>query len=217
MKIKIILLFLFFISIISYAFSKESNNDELKEKLFIKKIKNIIIIFFNILEHYTLYFISILNEREIKEPYDFVCFFIFGCIFRIIFLFIKNIYKSIFKLNDNYVYNQPDNTESLYIVQKRLDELSNNLNSITDKKGEGNNNNINNDNNLNENDILKLGEINSKNKAVNKRLIELENYIKIIEKNYKEEKKNNENILSAIKESQQIIKDSLKKEKTEDK
>ena len=182
MKIQKVLIFILFIYLVSYVSSKDLKIDELKEQPFLKKTKDLIISFFNILEKYTLYFIFILNQKEIKEPYDFAFFFIYGCIFRIIFIILKKMYKYIFKLNDNYIYNQQDNTESLYIVIKRLDELSNNLNKIADKNS-GNINNIKDDNNLNENDLLKLREIDNKNKTVNKKLIELENYIKIIEKN----------------------------------
>ena len=216
MKIKKIimclLLFSIFISIVS---SKQFNYDEFKEKTFPKKIKYLIISFFNIIEQYTFYFLLDLNVRKISEPYDFFCCFIAGCILRIIFVIFKKIYKSMFNIKDNYIYNEPDNTENLYIVIKRLDELNKNLNNIINTNKEGNME-INNDNNLNENDNLKLREIEEKNININKKLIQLEKYVGIIEKNYNEEKANNEKILNTIYECQQFIKNSLESNKKEE-
>ena len=178
----ILLLVCIFIPLIS---SNQFNYDEFKQKPFYKKIKYLLISFFNIIEHYTLYFLLYLNLRKISEPYDFFFCFIAGCIFRIIILILQKIYISVFNCKDNYIYNESDNTENLYIVIKKLDELSKNLNNIVNINKEENKEN-NNDDNINENDLLKLREIENKNKFINNKFNQLENCIGIIESNYNE-------------------------------
>ena len=201
MKGKKFLLTLILISL-SFIFAKELNYDEFKEKSFPKKIKYIVVSFFSFIEQYTIYFLLGLNVRQISEPYDFFFCFIAGCCIRILFLILQNIYKSMFKTEDNYVYNEPDNTENLYMVIKKLDEFSENLNDFTNKKEEKNNNNIiNND----DEEPSEYKEIEEMNKKINDKLKTMEKCINLIENNYKDEKNNNINILKTIKDCQQYI------------
>ena len=210
MKAKKIIFSLILISIfISFTHSIEFNYEKFKEKSFTKKIKYLIISFFNFIEQYTKYILFGLNLRY-TEPYDFLIFFIAGCIFRLICVIIKKIFKNIFNMNDNYVYNQPDNTESLYIVIKKLEELQQNLNDLCDgnKKEEIKDNNINGDK-LKENNLFQLKELEENSKVANSKLINIEKCIKMIENNYNEQKLNKENILKTTQECQQIIKNFL--------
>ena len=116
-----------------------------------------------------------------------------------------------FNIKDSYVYNEPDNTENLYIINKKLEELSKNVNNNLSLNNEDINNiNNNNENDeLSENDLLKLKQINERNKTANNKLAQIENYMKDIEENYNKEKNNNEKILKTIEEAQTFIKDSL--------
>jgi len=150
--------------------------------------------------------------RNFSDPYDFFIFFIAGAIFRLLVVIFKKIYKSIFNIKDSYVYNEPDNTENLYIINKKLDELSKSVNNNLNLNNEDENNinnNINENDELSENDLLKLKQINEKNKTVNNKLAQIENYMKDIEENYNKEKNNNEKILKTIEEAQTFIKESL--------
>ena len=219
----IIIIITLFISIVS---QKEFKQDKFKEKSFIEKIKYLIFSFFDLIEQYTLYFLLVLNIRQITEPYDFFFCFIVGCIFRILFLIMKNIYKSVFNLKDNYIYNEHDNTENLYKVINKLEVFKKNLNNIiNDNEGENKNkknnitNNINNkkNNDNNNNDFFKLTEIEKMNKNVNVQLDKLEECIKIIENNYNNEKTNNEKILKIILDCQKFIKNSLESNQKEEK
>ena len=215
----ILIILSLFISIIS---SKEFNYDKFIEKSFFEKIKYFIIFFFNLLEQYTLYILFLLNILKIIEPYDFLFCFISGCIFRILLLILKYIYKSVFNLKDNYIYNEHDNTENLYKVINKLEELKKNLNNNININKEKNNNNINNitnniNNKINSNDLLKLNEIEKMNKNVNEKLEKIEECIKIIENNYNNEKTNNEKILKIILNCQQFIKNDLESNQKEEK
>ena len=216
MKFEKLITLLFLLSIfISIFSSNQFNYDEFKEKSILKKIKYLYFSFFFVIEQYSLSSINLLNSRNIVQPYDFFSFFIAGCIFRIIFIIFKKIYNSIFNIKDNYIYNEPDNTENLYIVIKKLDELSKNMNESLNKNEEGNNENeINNENNnINENDLLKLRQIEEKNRILNNKLIQLGKCVESIENNYNNQKTNNSKILKAINEVQQIIKNSLETNK----
>ena len=164
------------------------------------------------LEKYTYKFLFYLRLHKFSDPYDFFIFFIAGSIFRLLIVLLKKIYKSIFNIKDSYVYNEPDNTENLYIINKKLDELSKNLNNnINQTNGDENNinNNANEQDELSENDLLKLKQFNERNKTVNNKLTQFEKYMKDIEENYYKEKNNNEKILKTIEEAQTFIKDSL--------
>ena len=208
MKTNKFIFILFLISIlISLILSKELNYDEFKERPFPKKIKYIIISSFGLLEKYTSYFLLNLNILNISEPYDFFFCFIVGCLIRILILILISVYKSVFNLNDNYIYNEPDNTENLYMVVKKLDEFSTNLNNTINNKQEDKNNITN--NNDDDEELLKYKEIDEINKRVNDRLKKIEKCINLIEKNYNDEKNNNEKILKTIQECQQFIKKSL--------
>ena len=204
-----ILLFSIFFA---YVSSNEFNYNEFKVKPFPKKIKYIIVSFFMSLEKCTYKLLFYLRLRNFSDPYDFFIFFIAGAIFRLLIVILKKLYKSMFNIKDSYVYNQPDNTENLYIINKKLDELSKNINNNLNINNEDENN-INNNGNekdkLSENDLLKLKQINEKNKTVNNKLAQIENYMKDIEDNYNKEKNNNEKILKTIEEAQTFIKDSL--------
>jgi len=204
-----LLLFSIFFTCVS---SHEFNYDEFKVKPFPKKIKYIIISFFMSLEKYTYKFLFYLRLHKFSDPYDFFIFFIAGGIFRILIVILKKIYKSIFNIKDSYVYNEPDNTENLYIINKKLDELSKNVNNKLNLNNEDENN-INNNGNendeLSEKDLLKLKQINEKNKTVNNKLAQIEKFMKDIEENYNKEKNNNEKILKTIEEAQTFIKESL--------
>ena len=204
----ILLLITVFISLVS---PKEFNYEEFKKKAFQKKIKYLIISFFNTIEQYTFYFIFGLNVRKISEPYDFFFCFIAGMIFRIILFILRKIYISIFNLKDNYIYNEIDNAEDLYKVIKKLDELKTNLNQIVNENGEEIINN-----NEDKSKTLNLKEVEKINKKVNDKLKKLEEYTQIIEKNYNDEKENNEKILKTIQECQQFIKNSLENNQKEE-
>ena len=213
MKGKKFLLTLFLISIsIIFIISKELNYDKFKEKSFLKNIKYIIVLIFNFIEHYTYYFLLGLHVRQISEPYDFCFCFIAGCSLRIFFLILTNIYKTIFNIGDSYVYNEPDNTENLYIVIKKLDEFNELLNDNDNKnnKEEEKNNIINNDD-----EALGYREIEEMNKKINDKLKKIEKCINLIEKNYNEEKNNNEKILKTIQDCQQFIKKTLEDKEEE--
>ena len=218
-------------SIITISFyisinSSEELYDKFKEKTFLGKMKYVIIYFFNKIELFTEYILSLINAKQIIEPYDFFFFFIVGCIFRILYLILKNIYKSIFNLKDSYIYNEHDNTENLYKVINKLEDFKKNINNINNDNEEENknkinniNNNINNkiNNNINQNDLLKLTEIEKMNKNVNEQLEKIEECIKVIENNYNDEKANNEKILKIILNCQQFIKNDLEKNQKEEK
>ena len=163
------------------------------------------------LEKYTYKFLFYLRLRKFSDPYDFLIFFIAGAIFRLLVLILKKFYKSIFNIKDSYVYNEPDNTENLYIINKKLEELSKNVNNNLSLNNEDINNiNNNNENDeLSENDLLKLKQINERNKTANNKLAQFEKIMKDIEENYNKEKNNNEKILKTIEEAQTFIKDSL--------
>ena len=192
----------------TYVSSNEFNYNEFKVKPFPKKLKYIIVSFFMILEKYTYKFLLVLRLYNFSDPYDFFIFFIAGGIFRLLVVILKKIYKLMFNIKDSYVYNEPDNTENLYIINKKLDELSKNVNNNLNQNN-GGENNINENNELSENDLLKLKQINERNKTVNNKLAQIENYMKDIEENYSKEKNNNEKILKTIEEAQTFIKDSL--------
>jgi len=215
----ILIILSLFISIIS---SKEFNYDKFIEKSFFEKIKYFIIYFFNLLEQYTLYILFHLNVLKITEPYDFLFCFITGCIFRILLLILKNIYKSVFNLKDNYIYNEHDNNENLYKVINKLEDFKKNINSVVNNNEEENSNNINNitnniNNKINNNDLLKVTEIEKMNKNVNEKLEKIEECIKVIENNYNNEKTNNEKILKIILNCQQFIKNALESSQKEEK
>ena len=221
MKTRKIILSLLLIYInISIVSSKDFDYDDEKpnENSLNEKIKYIVLLIFGKIEQYTLYFLLALNVRKISEPYDFFCCFIAGCILRILLVLLKKIYRIVFNLGDHYVYNEPDSTENLYIVIKKLNELIKNFNNLPNLN-EGNNINkdINDDNNkdLNEKELLKLKEIEETNTIVNKKLISLENIIKLLEQNYNDEKKNNENFLKTIEDCQKYIKESFENKNKE--
>ena len=215
---KIIFALLIISIIISIVSSKEFDYDEFKEKPLLNKIKYIILSFFAFIEQYTIYFLMGLNVRKITEPYDFFLCFVFGCIFRIFVLILKKIFKSIF-VKDNYVYNEPDNAENLYVVIKKLNEFCKNLKRMVDEGDDENNQNINNndnnDANLSQNDLEKMKQIEEANKSVNIKLGKIEKCMNIIEQKYKEEKDYNEKTLQAIEQCQTFIKDALKNTSTE--
>ena len=227
MKGKKLIFILIIISLFfSFVFSKEFNYDKLKEQSFLEKIKYLIISFFNLIEQYTLYFVFGLNVKQITEPYDFFFCFIAGCVFRILFLILKNIYKSVFNLKDNFIYNEHDNTDNLYKVINKLEDFKKNLNNIINDKEEDNNNRINNisnnidnkkNDNTNNNDLMKLTEIEKMNKNVNKKLEKIEECIKVIDNNYNNEKTSNEKILKIILDCQLFIKNSLETNQKEEK
>jgi len=193
----------------TYVSSNEFNYNEFKDKPFPKKIKYIIVSFFMSLEKYTYKFLFYLRLHKFSEPYDFFIFFIAGAIFRLLVVILKKLYKSMFNIKDSYVYNEPDNTENLYIINKKLDELSKNVNNNLGLNNENENNIKNEDDELSENDLMKLKQINERNKTANNKLAQFENIMKDIEENYNKEKNNNEKILKTIEEAQTFIKDSL--------
>ena len=119
--------------------------------------------------------------------------------------------KNSLNIKDNeYVYNEPDNTEKLYEVKKKLNEFSNNLKNMKICKNEDNNiNEINNNNNINNNDVDK------KIKLVNNKLSKLENIVNNLGKNYEEEKNHVQINLKTIEECQKFIIDSLKSKEKE--
>ena len=201
-----ILLFSIFFT---YVSSNEFKYNEFKDKPFPKKIKYIIVSFFMSLEKYTYKFLFYLRLHKFSEPYDFFIFFIAGAIFRLLVVIMKKLYKSMFNIKDSYVYNEPDNTENLYIINKKLDELSKNVNNNLGLNNENENNIKNENDELSENDLMKLKQINERNKTVNNKLTQFENIMKDIEENYNKEKNNNEKILKTIEEAQTFIKDSL--------
>ena len=212
MRIKQYLFSLLLFSIFfAYVSSNEFNYNEFKSKPFSNKIKYIIVTFFMGLERYTYKFLFYLRFHKFSEPYDFLIFFIAGALFRLFVVILKKIYKLVFNIKDSYVYNEPDNTENLYIINKKLDELSKSINNSNQNNLDENNiiNNENENDELGENDLLKLKQINERNKTVNNKLAQFENYMKDIEENYKKEKDNNEKILKTIEEAQTFIKDSL--------
>ena len=223
MKGKKLICILIIISLfISFVSSKEFNYDKFKEKSFLEKIKYHIISFFNLIEQYTFYILFLLNVIQITEPYDFLFCFMAGCIFRILFLIFKNIYKSLFNLKDNYIYNEHDNTENLYKVINKLEDYTKYVNNIINNNEEENNNKITNitnniNNMINKNDLSILNEIEIMNKNVNKQLEKIEECIKVIENNYKNEKTNNEKILKIILDCQQFIKNALESNQKEEK
>ncbi len=193
----------------TYVSSNEFNYNEFKDKPFPKKIKYIIVSFFMCLEKFTYKFLFYLRLHKFSEPYDFFIFFIAGAIFRLLVVILKKLYKSMFNIKDSYVYNEPDNTENLYIINKKLDELSKNVNNNLGLNNENENNIKNENDELSENDLMKLKQINERNKTANNKLAQFENIMKDIEENYNKEKNNNEKILKTIEEAQTFIKDSL--------
>ena len=201
-----ILLFSIFFT---YVSSNEFKYNEFKDKPFPKKIKYIIVSFFMSLEKFTYKFLFYLRLHKFSEPYDFFIFFIAGAVFRLLIVILKKLYKSMFNIKDSYVYNEPDNTENLYIINKKLDELSKNVNNNLGLNNENENNIKNENDELSENDLMKLKQINERNKTVNNKLTQFENIMKDIEENYNKEKNNNEKILKTIEEAQTFIKDSL--------
>jgi len=90
-----------------------------------------------------------------------------------------------------------------------LDELSKNVNNNLGLNNENENNIKNENDELSENDLMKLKQINERNKTANNKLAQFENIMKDIEENYNKEKNNNEKILKTIEEAQTFIKDSL--------
>ena len=200
---------LLFSIVFTYVSSNEFNYNEFKDKPFPKKIKYIIVSFFMSLEKFTYKFLFYLRLHKFSEPYDFFIFFIAGAIFRLLVVILKKLYKSMFNIKDSYVYNEPDNTENLYIINKKLDELSKNVNNNLGLNNENENNIKNENDELSENDLMKLKQINERNKTVNNKLTQFENIMKDIEENYNKEKNNNEKILKTIEEAQTFIKDSL--------
>ena len=58
-------------------------------------------------------------------------------------MILKNIYKSVFNLKDNYIYNEHDNTENLYKVINKLEDYKKNINNIINNNEEENKNKIN--------------------------------------------------------------------------
>ena len=193
----------------TYVSSNEFNYNEFKDKPFPKKIKYIIVSFFMCLEKFTYKFLFYLRLHKFSEPYDFFIFFIAGAIFRLLVVILKKLYKSMFNIKDSYVYNEPDNTENLYIINKKLDELSKNVNNNLGLNNENENNIKNENDELSENDLMKLKQINERNKTANNKLAQFENIMKDIEENYNKEKNNNEKILKTIEEAQTFIKESL--------
>ena len=211
MKMKnFVYIFLILLVIISLVNSKQFSYEELKEKSFPKKIKYLFIHFFAIIEQYTLYYIMGIRSYDINEPYDFFFCFLFGCFLRIFYLFLKKMIKNSLNIKDNeYVYNEPDNTEKLYEVKKKLNEFSNNLKNMKIGKNEDNNINEINNNNINNNEIDK------KIKLVNDKLTKLENTVNNLGKNYEEEKNHVQINLKTIEECQKFIIDSLKSKEKE--
>ena len=200
---------LLFSIVFTYVSSNEFNYNEFKDKPFPKKIKYIIVSFFMSLEKFTYKFLFYLRLHKFSEPYDFFIFFIAGAIFRLLVVILKKLYKSMFNIKDSYVYNEPDNTENLYIINKKLDELSKNVNNNLGLNNENENNIKNENDELSENDLMKLKQINERNKTANNKLAQFENIMKDIEENYNKEKNNNEKILKTIEEAQTFIKESL--------
>ena len=120
MNIKKSLFFLLIIILISLVYSKQFDYEELKKKSLANKIKYLIIHFFAKIEQYTLYYIMGIRSYNIDEPYDFFFCFIIGCFLRIFYLLLKKMIKNIFNIKDNnYVYNESDNAEKLYEVNKK--------------------------------------------------------------------------------------------------
>ena len=210
MKMKnFVYIFLILLVIISLVNSKQFSYEELKEKSFPKKIKYLFIHFFAIIEQYTLYYIMGIRSYDINEPYDFFFCFLFGCFLRIFYLFLKKIIKNLLNIKDDeYVYNEPDNTEKLYEVKKKLNEFSHNLKNMKIGKNE--------DNNINEiNNNINNNEIDKKIKLVNDKLTKLENIVNNLGKNYEEEKNHVQINLKTIEECQKFIIDSLKSKEKE--
>ena len=210
MKMKnFVYIFLILLVIISLVNSKQFSYEELKEKSFPKKIKYLFIHFFAIIEQYTLYYIMGIRSYDINEPYDFFFCFLFGCFLRIFYLFLKKMIKNSLNIKDDeYVYNEPDNTEKLYEVKKKLNEFSHNLKNMKIGKNE--------DNNINEiNNNINNNEIDKKIKLVNDKLTKLENIVNNLGKNYEEEKNHVQINLKTIEECQKFIIDSLKSKEKE--
>ena len=205
MKIKKYLsIFLIILIIISFINAKQFNFEELKKRNALEKIKYLIFHLFALIENFTVYLIKITREYNLKEPYDFFFCFIIGCFFRVIYLFLKKIFKRIFNITDNnYVYNEPDNTEKLYEVKKKLYELNKNFNNLN---GNDIKNNINDINNININN----NDIENKIKLVNDKLIQMEKIMNDLGKSYEEEKNHIKINLETIEECQKFIIHSVK-------
>ena len=217
MKIKkYINIFLILLIIISLVNTKQFSYEELKEKSFPKKIKYLFIHFFALIEQYTLYYIMGIRSYDINEPYDFFFCFLFGCFLRIFYLFLKKMIKNTLNIKDNdYIYNEPDNTEKLYEVKKKLNEFSNNLKNMKINKNADNNTNDINNNNINNINNINNDEINKKIKLVNNKLSRLENIVNNLGKYYDEEKNHVQINLKTIEECQKFIIDSLKSKEKE--
>jgi DNA phosphorothioation-dependent restriction protein DptG len=184
-----------FLCIIPLIFSQKQSNEQ-------NKNNNIIIVYLKklsyIIEGITTKILSkIILDLQLHEPYDFGAFFILGCIIRIAFAIIS----SFFKQKDNFIYNTPDNAESLYQIIKQLNQLSEKMN----KESEVNPFNDNNDD-INENNDENCNKINN---TINSSISKLEKSIISIENEIKKNQEKNEEILKTIEQCQQEIKDSF--------
>ena len=185
---------LIFLCIIPLIFSQGINGQNKNINIIIEYLKKLSFI----IEGITTKILSkIILDLHLHEPYDFGAFFILGCIFKIIFVLIS----SLFKKKDNFIYNTPDNAESLYYIIKQLNQLSEKMN----KESKINPFNDNNDN-INENNDENCDKINN---VINSSISKLENSIISIENEIKKNQKKNEEILKTIEQCQQEIKDSF--------
>ena len=223
MKNKFLLsLLLLFGFILITVYSKEFDKEEFKQKSFLNKIKYLIFRFFDLVEQYTISFVMTLRVRHYDEPYDFFACFIAGCCLRLLIIFIKKFFKTIFNIKEvDYVYNEKDGAENLYIVIKRLSEFCDKLNLQINNKDEGKNiNNINENtkgnSELGKNDLMKLKKIEEDNKIINKKLSSIEETLKTIEENYNKEKNHNEDMLKTIEACQKDIKEYFANEKKDE-
>ena len=127
-----------------------------------------------------------------------------------------SISSRIFRLNMqyNYVYNEPDNTEKLYEVNKKLNEFSKNLKNMKENENEDMDN-INNENNIINNNNNNNTEIEKRIKIVNDKFAKLEKKMNDLNKDYEEEKNNIKINLKTIEECQKFIIDSMKSNEKE--
>ena len=203
-------IYLILLIIISLVSGKTITFEEFKDKSFMNKIGYLYIFFFSKIEECTLNCIKIVKSYNIEEPYDFFFCFIIGCFLRIFYLIFKKIIKRIFDIKENnYVYNEPDNTEKLYEVNKKLNEFSKNLKNMKENENEDMNN-INNENNIINNNNNNNTEIEKRIKIVNDKLAKLEKKMNDLNKDYEEEKNNIKINLKTIEECQKFIIDSMK-------
>ena len=225
MKNKFLLSFLLIFGFVLITVSsKQFDKEEFQQKSFLNKIKYLIFRFFDLIEQYTISFVMSLRVRHYDEPYDFFGCFIAGCCLRLLIVLSKILFKSFFNIKDeDYVYNEKDSAENLYIVIKKLNGFCDKLNlQINNKEDAKNINNINinitpkGNSGLGKNDLMKLKKIEEDNKDINNKLGSLEETLKSIEENYNTEKSHNEDILKTIEACQKDIKDYFSNEKKDE-